>query len=348
MVKRVRVLLVDDSPMFIEALCRALEQDRQMEIVGIAEDGKKAIDLAVRLRPDVITMDVQMPVLGGIEAIQKIMNKAPAPILVLTHGTTREKNDALTLEALRAGAVDLWPKPLSLPPDPQEAEALTKHIRLLAGVAVVARPDPTRKREKTSPGMRIDGGVRFVGIVASTGGPQELAAILGQIPPTFAAPVLVVQHLPPGFASSLASWLEGITRLQVRVARSGDKPERGMLLLAPDGAHMRLRSTGRIELDPAPEIDGARPSGTALFESLAELDGPRTVGVVLSGMGADGARGLAAIRRRGGMVFVQDPTTAVIGGMPRSALEAVPDANVVSVERLTRNLLRLAGGGGGQ
>jgi two-component system chemotaxis response regulator CheB len=347
MKKRVRVLLVDDSPLFIEALCLALQQDKNLEIAGIAENGRQAVDLAVKLRPDVITMDVQMPVLGGIEAIQKIMNKAPTPILVLTSIALRETNDRLTLEALRAGAVDLWPKPKHLPPRPEEAERLIKHIRLLAGVAVVARPDPTRKREKTSPGMRIEGGPRFVAIVASTGGPQALANLVGQLPPAFAAPVLVVQHLPPGFAESLASWLEGITRLSVRIARSGDRPEPGSILLAPDGAHMKLRSNGRIELDPGPEIDGARPSGTALLESLAAHDGPGTVGAVLSGMGVDGARGLAAVRQRGGMVFVQDPSEAVIGGMPRAALEAVPEAISVSIEKLARNLLRLGGGGGG-
>lgn len=345
-----RVLVAEDSPLFVDAIRMCLATDPGIVIVGSASDGREAVDMTMRLSPDVVTMDVQMPVLDGIAAIREIMARRPTPVLVLT-GLPDARGGAIGIDALAAGAVDLWPKPSSIPPSREEAAGLARRVRLVAGVAVVPRSDRRAvtsavATELTSTGSPVPptraAQPRAIGIVGSTGGPPVLESILRSLAAEQHAPIVIVQHLPLGFAHHLAGWLSRVSSLDVRVAVLGDRIEAGSVHLAPDGAHLELEATGRFSLQSGPPVCESRPSGTVLLSSLARAFGTGAVGLVLTGLGRDGAEGLRAIARAGGAAIVQDPPSAVAPSMPRAALAEVPTAMRASIERLPHLLARLS------
>jgi two-component system chemotaxis response regulator CheB len=365
-----RAVVVDDSAIWGTQLREWLEADGEVEVVGVAADGESAIDLITRLRPDVATIDLRLPGMSGLEVVTHLMARAPLPLLVLTGDPTGDDPE-LAFEAIRRGALDLLLKPCM--DDEDAIRALRAHVRWLAGVPVVRhldrgeaghrpgsepairvpeflrtgdaiRPNDVRSdlrpndvRSDVRPAPRARAGraaedLALVGIAASAGGPSALATVLGSLPADLPACLAIVQHLPKGFAPSFVSFLQSRCALPVRLAEAGLVPRAGMVVLAPDGHHLELID-GRFALTSGPPVEGHRPSGTVLLRSLAHC-GNQAIGVVLSGIGRDGADGLLAMRERHAITFAQDETSSVVYGMPRAAVEEGAAQQVLPVGEL--------------
>jgi two-component system chemotaxis response regulator CheB len=317
------VLVADDSAVSRRLLVHILSGDFELEVVGEAADGMQAVRDTARLRPDVILMDVLMPEMDGIEATRRIMEATPTPIVLVSAGYDPEDVNG-SFQALQAGALTLLPKPRG----PQasgfadDCASLTVTVKLMADVKLVRRHPPRPPRPAPTgpgrPGRELDAPI--VAIAASTGGPAALATVLGRLPGCAPVPILVVQHISPGFHQGLVDWLDGMSPLRVRLARDGQPLEPGVVLVAPEDRHLGVTAHGRVALSDDPAIGGHRPSATHLFRSLAESAGPRAVGVILTGMGADGVAGLQVLKASKGTVLAQDEATSVVFGMPGEAV----------------------------
>jgi two-component system chemotaxis response regulator CheB len=336
---RIRVLVVDDSPVVRTVLREGLARESDLEVVGEASDGAQAVRMAAEMRPDLVTMDLLMPVMGGSEASLRIMRECPCPILVVgTPGLTSSAEQ----DALAGGAIEVFRKPAE-GFDDASLQRLAGAIRRMVQVArarvlaqpVIRRSVPLRPSE-----------VAVVGVVGSTGAPRVLRDLLAGLPVDLPAPIAVVQHTERGFSTALVSWLAAATPLTVKIACEGDSVAPGQVVVAGDDAHMELALDGRVRLRSGDVVDGFRPSGTVLLSSLAAAFGRRALGVVLSGMGSDGADGLGAIYAAGGTAVVEDPESAVVAGMPERALARAPGAFVEPGERLAWLVNELVGGSG--
>jgi two-component system chemotaxis response regulator CheB len=332
-----RVVIVDDSPFVREVLRARLAPHADVEIVGEAGDGQTAERMIASLRPDVVTMDVVMPLVSGLDAIRRIMATQPTPIVVVSDA--RGGVAELMVQAIAAGAVDVFVKP----PRGFDEAAATQLAAVLRNAARARLRKPPRA--PTSPPLRPDDVVRrlatasVIGIVASTGGPPVLRQLIASLPPGIPVPVAIVQHTAIGFTEALAAWLREATRAPVDVGRAGH-PLRGVVI-APDEHHMEVTRTGEIVLQRGAPVRGHRPSGTILLQSLAAY-GRRAVGIVCTGMHDDGAVGLAALEAAGGVALVEDPQSAMIDSMPRAAIAATRAPVVASVARIAE----LLGGAG--
>lgn len=334
----VRVLIVDDSDFFREVLRDVLGRYPDLEVVGEAADGAAAIEAAARLKPDVVTMDVLLPLVGGIEAIRTIMERQPTPIVGLSRLVGR--GGRLGLDAMAAGAIDVFEKPAS-----GLDEATARRLVDLLRSAARGRAGLAVKRTNTRGLPRFRVPPLCVGLVASTGGPQVLRSVLAALPADFPIPIVVVQHTVAGFTTPLASWLDDATPLAVAPAVSGRRCAAGHVAIAPDDTHLELDRDGVFILRHGPLEGGHRPSGTVLLRSLARGFGARALGAVLSGMGRDGSDGLAEIDRAGGVTVVQEPGDAVIDTMPRHAMAMVARAAVATAAELPGILIAAARGG---
>lgn len=318
----IRVLVVDDSATVREYLAYLLGEDPALEVIGTAHDGLEAVERAERLKPDVIVMDVHMPRMNGFEATRRIMERVPMPIVIVSASTSREEV-ALTFEALKAGAVTVVDKPGG-PDHPKHAESarrLVETVKLMAEVKVVRRwPRRERPVPPSPPVAKLDRTIRLIAMGASTGGPQVVAEILSRLPGDLAAPILVVQHIAPGFTEGLGEWLGQETRLTVKLAEPGESLRAGTVYLARDGFQMGVTKDGRIRLTKEPAEDGFCPSASYLFQSVAETYGRSAIGILLTGMGRDGATGLKQLREAGGLTVAQDERSSVIFGMPGEAV----------------------------
>lgn len=327
--RTVRVHIVDDSRTSRLLLRRLLEIEPGFVVVGESDNGKAAIEAIGALRPDVVLMDVVMPVMDGFTATRALMAERPLPILLVSDLVGRGAD--LNFEALQAGALDIIGKPSAEDlADPFRRGRLRRKIATLAEVPVVTR------RVRSSPAQAevpapVESGIlspllsrqvpNMVCMGASTGGPPALVEVLARARHHLPAPVLLVQHIAPGFTVGFVRWLADTTGLDVGVAESGMEPRRGQVLVAPDGRHMELLD-GRIVLSDGPARRGHRPSVDTMFESVARSPlAPRSLAVLLTGMGQDGAAGLLALRQAGAWTIAQDETTSVVWGMPRVAAE---------------------------
>lgn len=333
----VRLLIVDDSPLIRSVLRAVLADCPEISVVGEAADGLQAEAMVKQLAPDVVTMDMVMPMMSGLETIERIMAERPTPIVVVAdvHGDAQKH----AMEALDRGAVALVPKPTG-GFDAKNRDELARAITRAAQVKV-RTPVRTRAQRRLPTATGQERRIECVGIVGSTGSPRTLRAILGALPKSFGCGIAIVQHTTRGFTQALASWLDESTQLDVQVARDGQRLEPGQIAIAPDDAHLEIGHGGTIRIRRDPPVDGHRPSGTVLLRSLAQTYGARATGLVLSGMGRDGAEGLAALDRVGATVFVEDPESAIVGGMPRESLKAAPSALVVPAAQLGHTLARL-------
>jgi len=315
----VRILICEDSATYAHALARALEHDSALEVVGVCRSAEEALDSLPRARPDLVTMDLGLPGMSGLQAVERIMGAVPVPIVVLSGHVGPSTSAAAA--ALAAGALDAIPKDdLDLAhPDGASAAAFRRRVKVASGARVIRHPRVKLNGVPAAPAVRRTAAV--IGMCASTGGPRAIAEVLAGIPAGFPIPILVVQHMSAGFLDGLARWLDQSVPLPVGVARPGRRPLPGVWI-APEGAHLVLERSGRLGLDRETAVGPHRPSADILLTSLAAAAGAESVAVVLTGMGSDGAEGLRAVREAGGLSLAQDEASAAVYGMPRAAAEA--------------------------
>ena len=323
MAKQLRVLVVDDSPSVRAVLARKLDESSQINVVGRAADGVEALELARKLPPDVVTLDVEMPRMDGLRALEELMRERPTRV-VMVSSLTKEGADA-TMRALELGAVDFIEKPVfgGVAAPHRIADDLIDKVIAASG-ARLHRPRPVTQLPTALPASTRAAGWldRWVVIGASTGGPQALRQVLGGLPQDSGVPVLVAQHMPPHFTRSLAERLDTQCAVAVQEARPGSRLKPGLVLLAPGGFHLRVDAGGVCSLNEDEPECGVRPSVNVTLEAVAAVRGRRTVVAVLTGMGVDGTRGAQLIRDAGGRVLAEAEETCTVYGIPRSITEA--------------------------
>jgi two-component system chemotaxis response regulator CheB len=348
--ERVRVLVVDDSALMRKLIPNILARDTQIEVVGTAMDGAFALKKIEELRPDVVTLDLEMPRMDGMETLRMIMRRSPLPVILVS---THSKEGAYaTFKALALGAIDFVAKP---------KEASAGHLdaiadQLLEKIKVAKRtvgktirqptleeaPKPVKKNARVAvPPNRI------IAVGVSTGGPNALQYVLSRIPAEFSASIVLVQHMPEGFTEMFARRLDECCALDVQEARSGDLLLAGRVLICPGNRHMMVRRMPRGDvavLSDSAHVNGHRPSVDVLFHSVAQEFGPTAVGVLMTGMGEDGAEGLGAIKAAGGFTIAQSEDTCVVPGMPRAAILKGYAGRIVPLEAIGPHLVAHFGG----
>ena len=343
----IRVLVVDDSGFFRRRVSEILDADPALEVVGQAANGQEAIAQAAKLRPDVITMDIEMPVLDGISATRQIMARTPTPIIMFSSLTT--EGAKATLDALDAGALDFLPKRFEdIASDREEAKRLLcQRVRDLGrkGRAGIRKPVATRPPvtpRATTTARAATGPIRLVAIGTSTGGPVALQKVLTRLPASFPAPILLIQHMPGTFTPAFAKRLDQQCAIRVREAADGDRLEPGLALLAPGGRQMLLDGRAgsavvRIGDDPGQTY---KPSVDLTFTSIAKVHPRDTLAVVLTGMGSDGAQGARVLHERGSSIWAQDEASCVVYGMPAAVVEAGIAEQVLPLEKIGEAIAR--------
>lgn len=340
----IRVLIVDDSPVCRDLLVDLLSRAGGLCVAGTAADGCEAVARVAELRPDIVTMDLRMPVMDGIEATRAIMERHPTPILVLTGHPFQSGRD-MTFEALEAGALDLMIKPEL--GNMSEVERLSGELTGLIRYLAAQPAAGSEPREIPGPGVAGDRDLAVVAIASSAGGPRAVHRLLVGLPETFRAGVVIVQHIAEGFSADFARWLDEESPLQVRLAEDSDEIQPGVVLVAPDDAHVRAMPGGRVRLFPGAPIGGYRPSADVLLTSIARQYRERACGIILSGMGEDGVSGLEEIHSLGGLTIAQDAGTCVVHGMPAAAVDRGVVDLVLPPERIASELRRLSARGAG-
>jgi two-component system response regulator WspF len=333
-----RIGIVNDSNIAVEALRRTLAQRPGLEVAWVAYDGAQAVALCSPVPPDLVLMDLVMPVMDGVVATREIMRRTPCPILIVTSDVGHHAS--LVFDAMGAGAVDAVDTPVL------GAAALARPASsLLAKIdAIAAQQDHARKAHVAARAPAPRGNTdALVAIGASAGGPAALAALLGRLPANFGAGVIVVQHVDEAFAPGMATWLDQQTLLTVRLARAGERPAPGVVLLAGGNRHLRVDASGRCVYTDDPEDAVYRPSIDVFLSSVAEHWRSRAVGVLLTGMGRDGAAGLGAMRARGFITIAQDRATSAVYGMPKAAAEAGAASEILPLPTIAPQLAALFG-----
>lgn len=333
----VRVLVVDDSHISRRVIVSQLSRDKGIAVIGEAENGLQALKMIVELKPDLVTIDIQMPVMNGLTAIEQIMTRAPLPILVLT-----ALDDAETaFAALAKGALEVMEKPHFDRP----SAALNAKIKVLAKVKAVS---PVRRdwtaRTQGSRGERApsfsSSPRRVVAIASSTGGPRALSVILSSLPADLKAPVLVAQHMCDGFTEGMVQWLDSNSRLAVHTAVHGEPITAGRVYVCPSERNMSVSAAGEIVLSARRKHDIYRPCCDMLLESVADVYASKAIGVILTGMGSDGAAGIARIRKAGGFTIAQDESSSAIFGMPKAAIESGCTTIVLPLDKIAAELVK--------
>jgi two-component system chemotaxis response regulator CheB len=348
--RKVRVLVVEDSLTVRRRLCDVLGADPEIEVVGEAGDGKRAIELCRTIRPDVVTLDMMLPVMTGLAATEYIMAHCPTPILIVSASTNRGELFR-TYDALAAGAVDVLDKPLGDERDADWERRIVSAVKLVSRIKVITHLR-ARLREigrPHAPGVPGDpppaprGEYSVVGIGASTGGPAAIVDVLRALPAAFPLPVLLVLHIGEPFGRAFAEWLDGQTPHRVSYARDGEAVSgvAGRVVMAPPDQHL-IVSGGRLELTSSPPRHSCRPSVDALFESIAREYGAAGVGCLLTGMGKDGALGLLEIKQARGLTVAQDEATSVVYGMPREAVLLGAASRVLPLREIGNALASVA------
>jgi two-component system, chemotaxis family, protein-glutamate methylesterase/glutaminase len=346
---------VDDSPVVRHALKRMLESDPSVRVIGMASSGGEAVELTAQLRPDLVTMDLVMPGMDGLEATARIMAYHPTPVLFFSSYFDHDGMYS-RFDALAAGALDVVEKPTLVPDEHWDAhaDALVRKVKSLAQVSVIThiRGSHVRGKQRAGSGPRpvATRAVEIAAIGVSSGGPRVLHEILSGLPPGFSLSLIVVQHMAEGFMPGLIEWLQQRCALPVKVAAERDEILPGHVLFAPDSAHILATSNRRVHLSDGPPVNGHRPSVDVTFGSLAKVYGSRAAGIVLTGMGSDGASGLLTMRHAGGVTIAQSEESCVVFGMPRAAIDlgaaerVLPPAGIVEIlKTLHRERLRSLG-----
>lgn len=339
----IRVLIVDDSAVARELLKSVLESDPGIRVVGMAATGGEGLELTVKLKPDLVTMDLVMPGMDGMEATQRIMARHPTPILFFSSFFERVGSYSRS-DALAAGALDILEKPTPMPDEHWTAatDMMVAKVKALAQVTVVTHiHGAPALDQRPQPRVSPRRAARVVAIGASTGGPRVVEQLLSALPANYAPAVLVVQHMADGYVTGLITWLRRRCPLSIAIAKDGDLLQSGRVLFAPASTHLTVQPGGRVRLQDDEPVMGCRPSVDVAFLSVAKAYGPRAAGVLLTGMGTDGAAGLLAIRRAGGLTLVQDEASCAIFGMPRAAIDLGAAQHVLPPAGIARSLIAL-------
>jgi len=340
----IRILVVDDSLLARKFISEFLSVDPELEIIGTAQNGQEAIELTKRLKPDLITMDISMPVMDGLLATEHIMAYQPTPILVMSNLLKSELH--LSFQAISTGAVEAVEKPnFSEGISSKTTEKLIRTVKLVSNVKVITHLSGKLKRNTSAtlakPKTR-DSECNLVAIGASTGGPKVLAQILSQLPKNFSSGIVIVQHISTGFTSGLVDWLNRECPLEVTEAKSGDQIKPGLVFVAPCENHMLVTNNGRIRLNKGLPVGGNRPSVSILMSSTAKVYGKNCMGVILTGMGEDGATGMQDIKQAGGTTIAQDENSSAIFGMPKAAIDAGAVDKILNVDEIGQFLVNKA------
>ncbi len=359
-IDKIRVLVADDSAFMRKVLISILDSDGSFEVVGEARDGREAVEQSAKLKPHVITMDINMPHMDGLQATEIIMSTEPRPILIVS--SESREGAKPTLRALELGAIDFLAKPTSaIDLDMSSVrDELVRKLRTASKVRVIRNlsrsaeppmPAPTERASVelfAASAMNGTGshgaGLPIAVLAASTGGPATLMKLVPQFPLDFPGAVLVVQHMPGAFTSQFAEQLASVSQLPVKQAENGEILRAGHVYVCPGDSHLRLVAPGRVALDSGPRIAGYRPSIDVALESVAALTGRNASVAILTGMGNDGARGVMAIQENGGLVLAQDESTSVIFGMPAEAIKTGAVEQVLPLQQIAAAISRRVAG----
>ncbi len=339
------VLIADDSPTSRQLMTYLINSAPDMRVIGEAYNGKQAVQLTHELHPDVILMDVVMPNMNGLEATHEIMSSTPTPIVMVSAGLESDETD-VAFQAIRSGALSVLKKPVGFKHEdyPAQSLALINTVRAMAGVHVIHhwKADAEAYRQSVKRPVRKDHAQpEIVAIASSTGGPAALSEIFKRLPATFGLPIVIVQHISAEFLPSLVDWLGATTPLKVEVARPGESPLAGHIYFAPGDAHLRVSKYHRFEPDRTTRMTYT-PSGDILLESIAAAYGSSAVGVVLTGMGNDGAHGLLAMYEAGAHTLAQDEATSIVFGMPYEALTIGATKTLLPIQEIAQAIVELS------
>ena len=348
--RMIRVLIVEDSPVIRDLLTHILRSDPEIQVVGTAENGAVGVDMASRLAPDIVTMDISMPVMDGYEATRRIMRDHPLPVVVVSESFERKEVEG-SFRAIEAGALTILRKPVGIghPDHERMARELIRTVKVMSEARVVRRwlrvgdgedsrvPPPEPKPSGEIPRTEV------VVIGASTGGPVVIRTLLSGIPGDFPAPILVVQHMADGFTRGFVEWLNRSSNLPVRIAEENESILPGKVYVAPTGSQMILRPGGRISYTEDGGEYGLRPSVSHLFRSAAQVYGENALAILLTGMGRDGAAELKLLKDLGAVTIAQDEESSVVYGMPGEAVRIGAVTHILSPEKIVKEMIRLTG-----
>jgi two-component system chemotaxis response regulator CheB len=345
MKQRLRVLVVDDSALMRKLIPQILERDPSIEVVGTAIDGSFGLKKIEDLKPQVVTLDLEMPGMNGIDMLKQIMRRHPVPVIVVSSHST--EGASITMKALGLGAFDFVAKPQDVSTRmPEIAAELIAKIKAAANSRTGSvKTYEARKPVGKAPASSDQGPTKIIAIGVSTGGPNALQYLFSQLPAEFPGSILVVQHMPENFTEMFARRLDETCALRVKEAQSGDLLLRGRVLVCPGSRHLKAKRMplGNVALlSDEPRIRGHRPSADVLFRSVAEEFGPQSIGVIMTGMGDDGADGLGAVKSVGGMTIAQSEQSCVVFGMPKAAIERGYATRIVDLESMATTLMSLA------
>jgi len=350
----IRVLIVDDMHTIRMVLRLILESDPELSVIGEARSGEEALASCRKFHPDIVTMDINMPGMGGYEAIRQIMNEAPCPIVVIT-GIESQHLMEVSFKALALGALTVLSTPRGPSPDDAEAKNLIRQIKAMSAVKVVRRAlwmrstseklnrdqDLLAAPAKGTVSFKLQKAAQLVAIGLSTGGPPALQTILSSLSSIFPLPIVVVQHISQGFIFGLASWLNNTTPIPCKIAKQGETIQPGTAYLAPDNSHLTVMGNGKLWLDASGPVGGHRPSVNVLFESVARNFGAKAIGILMTGMGQDGAQGLKAMHQMGAYTIAQNEASSVIFSMPKTAIELDAVEEVLDLSQIAPRLKSL-------
>lgn len=344
----VRVMIVEDSAVVRTLLTHIVERDPRLTVAAAVGSAEEALACIAKVAPDVISMDIRLPGMDGLEATARIMSDHPTPIVVIADAV-EDASLKISMNALRAGALTVVEKPVGLASDGYErlADTICTQLYIMSSVPVIRRRaiggGARAPHAPAAPAPTADfQDLGYLALAASTGGPPALARVLDALPADFSAPVFIVQHMGAAFMEGFAGWLDGLSPIRVGVARDGELALPGRAYVAPGDRHLTLTPGGVLRLSDAAAVNGQRPSANVLFQSLARSVGSRTVAALLTGMGEDGAKGLSELRAAGGFTIAEHESSAVVYGMPGAAVKLGAARAVLSLDLIGPRIAQLA------
>jgi len=329
----IRVVIVDDSPTFRLLARSILESDPEVQVVGEAINGVEALRVCKQYHPDIVTMDIHMPSMDGYTTIQSIMTDMPCPIIVLT-GSVSFKNEDTKKKAIQSGALVALPKPRDIPGIDPAADQLLEKIKSMSQVKVIRRKKIKLPEKTISQQYVPKNAIRLIGIGSSTGGPPAIQTILSGLSANIACPIVIVQHISQGFVHNLSKWLNTSTSFTVCLAENGIRMIPGNVYIAQDNHHLAVTREGRLRMFQKGPVDGHQPSATVLFESIAQEYGLAGMGILLTGMGCDGAAGLKKLADKGALTIAQDEKSSVVFGMPKKAIDLGAARKILPIDEI--------------